>query len=249
MKKSTEAAPTVSDLTHIDAAYEELRPANSLSSWFTHYHKGHRRHLAVDLGMLRTFASKSDTIVEFGAVPCLLTSATQAMGFKILGVDLAPERIASVSERLEVLKCDIEREEVPLEDGTADLVLFNEIFEHLRINPIFTMKEVARILKPGGTLLVSTPNLQSLAGMKSLLLSNRSALLCPMIYDEYKKVSSLGHMGHVREYTTRDVNDFLSNFGLTREEIVYRGLSSKVQLVQRLIPRFRPFFTLVSRKG
>lgn len=52
------------------------------------------------------------------------------------------------------LKCDII--DIPLNDASVDVILCTEVFEHIK-NPILALKEFSRILKPGGTLLLTAP--------------------------------------------------------------------------------------------
>lgn len=52
------------------------------------------------------------------------------------------------------ITCDII--DMPLEDGAVDTILCTEVFEHLK-NPILALKEFSRILKPGGTLILTAP--------------------------------------------------------------------------------------------
>ena len=58
-------------------------------------------------------------------------------------------------------------------------------------------------------------------------------------------------MGHVREYTTREVEEFLSRVGFRVETIVFRGGHGRglVGLVERLLPSLRPFFSVVAAKA
>jgi len=51
---------------------------------------------------------------------------------------------------------------LPLKSGRVDFVLASEVFEHLRNRTRF-IAEVHRILRPGGTFVLTTPNLQSVA--------------------------------------------------------------------------------------
>lgn len=52
------------------------------------------------------------------------------------------------------ITCDIV--DMPLEDESVDTVLCTEVFEHLK-NPMLALKEFSRILKPGGTLILTAP--------------------------------------------------------------------------------------------
>lgn len=51
-------------------------------------------------------------------------------------------------------------ESIPLADESFDCVLLSEVIEHLDA-PQFSVREAARVLKPGGRLLVTTPNYRS----------------------------------------------------------------------------------------
>lgn len=50
--------------------------------------------------------------------------------------------------------CDII--DMPLEDNSVDVVLCTEVFEHLK-DPVPAVSEIARILKPGGELILTAP--------------------------------------------------------------------------------------------
>lgn len=239
----------------IDRVAEEIRrtaPEADLRDWLEGYWQTHRGRLATDLWMVDTHLAHDATVLECGAVPLLLTGALQATGVTLHAVDVAPQRFAGAVERLgvDVQTCDIERRPLPFDDGTFDGVLFNELFEHLRIDPIFTLRQVLRVLKPGGQLLLSTPNLRSFRGLRNLILHDQGHAVSADIYAQYEKLETLGHMGHVREYTTRDVADFLRRIGFEVEMAVYRGGHGRgiVGLAERLAPSLRPFVTLVARR-
>src|SRR5262249_49789596 len=136
-----------------------------------------------------------------------------------------------------------EHSPLPFDDDAFNVVVFNEVFEHLRINPIFTLGEVRRVLKPGGRVLLATPNLRSANGLGNFLLRGRAMSCGGGLFYEYQKLCNLGHMGHVREYTTREVIEFLTAIGFRVEEITYRGVVAGIPnwIIINLVPALRPF--------
>lgn len=58
-----------------------------------------------------------------------------------------------------------ERDRWPFADESVDLVTGMEILEHLALDPYFFFSEAARVLKPGGRLLLTTPNVVSHRGV------------------------------------------------------------------------------------
>jgi SAM-dependent methyltransferase len=54
---------------------------------------------------------------------------------------------------------DIEREDLPFEDESFDVVVMTEIIEHFHFQPVATLARALRVLRTGGLLLVTTPAL------------------------------------------------------------------------------------------
>ncbi len=237
----------------LDRVAASVRPEDpALEEWCSKYCRTHRHRLAADLHIIDRHVEKGARVLEYGAIPLLMTGALKALEYQVSALDLAPERFAGAISilGLDVLRCDVETEAVPYAPDTFDAVLFNELFEHLRINPVFTLREVHRVLKPGGLLLLSTPNLRSLRGIRNLLLRNQGHAVSAGVYEQYEKLELLGHMGHVREYTTREVADFLHRIGFRVDKVIFRGGHGRggVGIAERLAPSLRPFFSLVATK-
>lgn len=245
--------PSAEDLELVRRVGETVRPeSRDLEDWFATYRERHAERIAHDLALVRRHGAAQAPVLDCGATPLLLTAALEQSGYDVVGVDLAPERFAETLERLrlDVRRCDIEREPLPLGDGSVGTAVFNELFEHLRVDPIFTLGEVRRVLSDDGVLLLSTPNLRSLRGLRNLLVHGEAHAVSGGVFEQYEKLRTLGHMGHVREYTTIELTSFLERVGFEVREVVYRGGHGRglVGLAERLLPSWRPFQSLVARR-
>lgn len=49
-------------------------------------------------------------------------------------------------------------------DHSVDIVLFTEIIEHITFNPVQMWKQIYRVMKPGGRIVITTPNYYSARG-------------------------------------------------------------------------------------
>lgn len=65
-------------------------------------------------------------------------------------VDLYPQRS-------EVIKCNVDEQKLPYPSSVFDEVYSGNLFEHLK-NPFFVLKEMKRVLKKGGKLVLITDN-------------------------------------------------------------------------------------------
>ena len=83
-------------------------------------------------------------------------------GIDLLAVEIDDKRISMAKTRgIKVFKADIEKENLPFTDNYFDVVLFLETIEHLA-NPLKILAEIKRVVRPGGEVIISTPNSVSL---------------------------------------------------------------------------------------
>ena len=136
-----------------------LVPEN-MREWWSHYLKTHLDHYISVLSHLAPPES-CGKLLEVGCVPGHLTILLADLGYNISCVDIDPNRISSLlsAHSIKVHKVDIETERLPFEDGAFPVVLFTEILEHLRVHPIFALREVARVTETGGKIILSVPNI------------------------------------------------------------------------------------------
>ncbi|MEJ7811817.1 MAG: methyltransferase domain-containing protein [Gemmatimonadaceae bacterium] len=81
----------------------------------------------------------------------------RAAGVLLSGVDVSEVAVqAARSNGIDATVVNLD-ERLPFPDGTFDGVICLEVLEHL-VDPEFTARDVLRLLRPGGHLLVSVPN-------------------------------------------------------------------------------------------
>ncbi len=250
--ESEPAAPRAEHRARLDRLAPSVVPSSGpAAEWARRYVAGHLDRLAFDLALAERYLPAGASVLDVGALPPLFGAGLRELGFRVHGLDIDPSRFADVIERLglEVTRCDVEREPIPLASGSIDAVVLHEVFEHMRIDLVKTLTEIARVLRPGGRLLVSTPNLTSLGGLRNLLLHGFAYSAAEHVYGEYEKLRTLGHMGHVREYSPAEVVDLLERVGLVPEVVVYRGRYRRLgRAITAVAPILRPFFEVVARK-
>ncbi|MFC1553926.1 class I SAM-dependent methyltransferase, partial [candidate division KSB1 bacterium] len=196
--------------------------------------------------------------VDIGSFPYHFLYILKKLGLETTGLDLEPDRGNElvVNNNIKLLKCNIEKEKLPFNDNEIDMVFFTDVFEHLTINPIFAIREINRILKPGSSLFLTTPNLYGLNNIIHYMLGkgiNDS-------YDEIIQVETIGHMGHLRMYSMHEVCNILTkeNFDISYKKYLYFKLTHPnkyrefISMILRtryqLIPIFRPYFLVYATK-
>lgn len=89
---------------------------------------------------------------------------------RYIGIDAV--RYADFPAEAEFAQSDLDTGRAPVPDNTADVVVSVETIEHLE-NPRAFMRELVRLAKPGGWIVVTTPNQLSLLSLLTLLVKKR----------------------------------------------------------------------------
>ena len=100
-------------------------------------------------------------LLDVGCGSGTLLGLLKQRGFRTLGVDFSAEA-AEVAERENGVRVLVgSLEQAGFRDGSFDIVTLFHVMEHVT-NPRAVLAEVARILKPGGRLVLQVPNIDSL---------------------------------------------------------------------------------------
>ena len=106
---------------------------------------------------------------------------------------------------------DAEKDRFPYLDESFDTVLCCELIEHLFDDPMHMMAEINRVLKRGGHLVLSTPNISGTRALQAILHGFHPGLFHTYVVP---RPGGEGDRRHNREYTPRDVRALLENSGM-----------------------------------
>ena len=121
---------------------------------------------------------------------------------------LPPGAADRVEVKYDCAMFNVEEDEFPYPAGSFQVVLFCEMLEHLLMNPLATLRQIHRVLTPGGLLILTTPNVARIGNASSMIAGTN-------IYDPYSGFGPYGR--HNREYTMRELHRLLKFAGFEVE--------------------------------
>jgi len=167
------------------------------------------------------------SILEMGAYMQITPALKHTLGYGyVRGCYYGPEgRVdhkSQIAENGDFFECDIdhfdaEKHVYPYADQSFDTVLCCELIEHLFEDPMHMMSEINRILKPGGHLVLTTPNIGSLRSVSAILLGYHPAFF--PAYIRPRKAGEEAEARHNREYVPMEIQHLLTDAGFEIERL------------------------------
>ena len=136
-------------------------------------------------------------------------------GREVVGMEVGEnvEAYCSLAKcfNIEVIKAALCDGSEFISDSSFEVVIFSEVLEHLRIGALRALQEIYRILKPGGVLILLTPNAARLTNIITLLCGRNTA---ESFSNEAVNVEELfAGVSHIREYTLGEVTSLVKQGG------------------------------------
>lgn len=223
----------IAELANVDLAVtEESAGAPS------HYLREHRHEYVRtvrDIVKARPPSGQPVRVLEIGAFFGAVCIALSRLGYKVTAGDIPeyiemPEQVARYARHgIDTAGIRLENFILPFADESFDVVVMCEVLEHLNFNPLPLLKEINRILSPGGLFYLSLPNYARMKNRKAILRGNAAGITVDEFFAQLDPKSSLIANGHWREYTMPEVRAMLEPLGFRLQDHYYFSYGETLQ--------------------
>jgi SAM-dependent methyltransferase len=182
------------------------------------HHKTHFKRYGRTLSVLLDQNPTKGKLLEIGTsgiYPLVLQELVPGLQVHVTDYDLtkSPKGSLTLTEgdlirKVPTYRVDIETTPLPVGDETFDYIICGEVIEHLERDPMFMMSELNRVMKTGGTLILTTPNINSAANISKMLRGQD-----PYFYMQYRKAGTLDR--HNYEYSLSTMGKVLKASGFS----------------------------------
>ncbi len=135
-----------------------------------HYSSEYRRYGRLVSGVLKAFYSvrtarwerrfeRPGSVLELGCGDGAMLDSFGRKGWKVVGIERSPE-VAAVAHRKFGIPVFVGGLDAVRPAASFDIVILFQVLEHLP-DPLATLKQCARLLKPSGQLIIGVPNFDS----------------------------------------------------------------------------------------
>lgn len=162
-------------------------------------------------------------VLDIGSTPFTLYLKSRQPHWDVWGLDRSDFFAARFARHgVQLRTCDLDTDALPFDDSFFDAIIFAEVLEHVFRPHSEVLRELHRILRPGGRLLISVPNIARL-NQRAKLLFGFSPL--PPADSQLNRASIHGH-GHLHEYTMRELCGTLARAGfqVLRRRYIHAGV-------------------------
>ncbi len=159
--------------------------------------------------MLELTLPSVDRLLDIGCGGGAATTLARGRSRAVHGCDVAETALRAGQARGAIGVCADLNEGLPYRDRVFDAVTCLEVVEHV-FDPALLLREACRVLRPRGTLLLSTPNIRYVRNVTRLAVQGR-----------FPHTSTDGFVwggGHLHYFTRRDLDALLRAAGFASVE-------------------------------
>ena len=204
----------------------------------SHYLADHRHEYVRtvrDILRYRPLGDKPVKVMEIGAFFGAVCIALAKAGYEVTAGDIPeyiemPEQVTRYARHGIATKgIRLENFVLPFADESLDVVVMCEVLEHLNFNPLPLIKEINRVLVPGGLFYLSLPNYMR---AKNRMMMLRGTPLGIGVHDHFEQLDPAKATianGHWREYSRDEVRRMLEPLGFRLEDHYFFSIGETVK--------------------
>jgi 2-polyprenyl-3-methyl-5-hydroxy-6-metoxy-1,4-benzoquinol methylase len=179
----------------------------------------------------------SPALLDIGAQIGSLAIYATRLGVRSSAIDLPDffEKFATASLKcgVDYRPCDITTNPLPFADQTFDYVSYLDVIEHHSHSPKRVLEEIRRVLKPGGCIIISTPNQISIYNRITFLTGGSVADSFDYFFERTAEMTP--YPGHHREYVRAELRSALAacEFRVPECQVIDEDIRAAVMLMRR----------------
>jgi SAM-dependent methyltransferase len=188
------------------------------------------------------------TIVDIGAGGGAGSArlAAAVIASTVIGVDLSQPSLVAASTQRRYVGVRASGLELPVRTGGADAVMLNDVIEHV-VDPDQLLDEIARIVRPGGHLLLSTPNLAAWFNRAALAVGTQPAFSEVSLREIHGRPGR-EVVGHLRLFTLKALRSLLAARGFDVVDVAgapYHDTPKPARPLDRVVAKVRPAMSAI----
>jgi len=192
----------------------------------------YRVKTTIDICKRIMISSEKIKILDIGCGKGIITNLIRQVypNSEITGLDYSLSAINYASKKFPSIDFIVSDANIlPFKTNTFDLVIMNNIFEHI-VSPISVILNVNKVLKKNGYLIISTPNRYRLSSLLSCLTGNKVNLISLNHITEY----SIGQIVEILKYTGFKLNE-IKTVKLKQEKLKHRFIYALINIYLKII--------------
>ncbi len=193
----------------IEAIVKSSNNSNDLN--YFNYHKARFKRMGESVTAV---CPPGSTVLDIGSHYLHSSLLLSFLGYKVTCMDVTEfctlpfiQERAAANHLVQLEENNLEKlSSLPHQNNAFDLILFTEIFEHITFNPIGFWKRIHTLIKPNGTIYITTPNSITLYSIVKNLYQLITLKGIGMDIKAIFPTVTYGH--HWKEYSSKEIKQY-----------------------------------------
>ncbi len=140
------------------------------------YSTGSGNPIDIEENVLFSLLPKHDKgkLLDVGCGVGTISLELKKRSFEVYGIDFSSVATQKAKRKgINAIECNVDKDGIPFEDNYFNVVWAGDVVEHV-FDPIFLLKEMGRVVKPTGKILLTVPNDMNLIKRTYIFITGKS---------------------------------------------------------------------------